>query len=80
MHRMKVCRRPVKKSAVSRHVAVPSAQGADLCDALDLFLTGLILDRVPGDVRTGLDDWLLAAEKKAVKERGRRKAPLASAS
>lgn len=63
-----------------RNVSAPVAQGGDLFDSLDLFLTGLILDRAPVDARTGLGDWLAQADRKASKARARKKGSFASAS
>ncbi len=81
---MKVCRSQSvakkSRSQVPRNVAVPAVQGADLFDALDMFLTGLILDRAPADARSGLTEWLAEADRKVGKARGRKKTAFASAS
>ncbi len=75
---MKFSRSQSPKKTVSR---LPAAgAGPDLFDALDSFLTGLILDRAPVDARTGLGDWLGAIEGKPAKPRARKRKPaLASA-
>ncbi len=81
---MKVHRSQSRKprSQGPRNASVPAAQGADPFDALDMFLTGLILDRAPADARTGLGEWLAEAgrQRPASKARGRKKASFASAS
>ncbi len=74
-----------KKARFRAAAPAPAAEvpvRADLFDALDSFLTGLILERAPLDARTGLGDWLAVAERPAApaaKRPARRRKPALAA-